>query len=1028
MPDSIKDNSTTGADSPTTNDLLGYKRFAENIAERIHNLSEKDTPFTYGVYGEWGSGKTSFLKMVDQTLQGRDIYPIWFNAWKYDQEDNLWSALIQTILDQTRISGKWYRRIWVKLKIWLDTYDLRSGSWEIAKGVLSLALRIIIVGLGLVLIFGWSTSEISTFLNQVFGQWFPANSIALNFFQTSAIKTVIALITFFATKPEEWLKLFDVKLGIDFSKLKRSKSYRAHIAFLDEFSEEFKRIIKLTGNGKPLVVVIDDLDRCLPEKAIQVLEAIKLFLDVEGCIFLLAVDRDVVEKAIAVKYKDLLAMAKEGEQSKTTNLFTFLGENYFEKIVQLPFALPPVSDKQFRNFLTNVYSDEQIQHCSEIFFEGLPRNPRKVKRLLQTFLLLLNFASEGIKNGAIQPSLIAKIVIVQSQFRSVYEDLARFRTLLAELEKLYQHPRASSEGTPLDSISNPILREKVEVIATQYPTLRKVLIQKVNDLDTFINIDIEPYLSLTESTVETKPAEEVSTIDTSIPLGEYLRNVINSTQTISLRAIDASAVTSTKPNLANVYIMPSIMALGDKNKSREGVGILGRSVRSVILGSAGSGKSSLLMYLANTFANSYLQGDVSLVKSQLDITENLIPIFISLRIYEMYIKESNSNSITPTGFFEFLDSHFNQSNIGLPAGFFISYFERGTCVLLLDGLDEVSPSVRPLVVQLIINLGRRYPIARIIVTSRQASYTPGLGEDFAHYEIAGFDDEAIKELIEKWSISFLDEPAVAKSTSANLYATILRNNDLYTLAQNPLLLTTMVILNTHYGRLPDNRIDLYENSLDVLLARWDTAKGIVTQNIKLQEIKLLLARLAFLAQDASLDRLDEGFVLSAFSDELLEKGISQSETQSQSISILEAIKERAGLLIEVAPSTYQFVHITFREYLASIILSNSKEFIELVLNRHQNIIWHESIVFSIARVNRTSPKLAESVIQALLATNTNEGILLSGRCLLEIKPIKDLALQKQVIKSLNSLAGNEQVDESMRERIQQVLNKIENDS
>lgn len=106
MPErSVKGISEIGADSPTTNDLLGFKRFAEPIAWRIANATAKGTPLTIGVYGEWGSGKTSFLKMIDELLRKQDIYPVWFNAWKYDQEDNLWSALIQTILDQTRVSS-----------------------------------------------------------------------------------------------------------------------------------------------------------------------------------------------------------------------------------------------------------------------------------------------------------------------------------------------------------------------------------------------------------------------------------------------------------------------------------------------------------------------------------------------------------------------------------------------------------------------------------------------------------------------------------------------------------------------------------------------------------------------------------------------------------------------------------------------------------------------------------------------------------------------------------------------------------
>ena len=94
-------------DSPATEDLLGFERFATPIRTRIETATQENTPMTIGVYGEWGSGKTSFLMMLAKNLREKDIYPIWFNAWKYDQEDNLWAALLQTILDQARVSGRW---------------------------------------------------------------------------------------------------------------------------------------------------------------------------------------------------------------------------------------------------------------------------------------------------------------------------------------------------------------------------------------------------------------------------------------------------------------------------------------------------------------------------------------------------------------------------------------------------------------------------------------------------------------------------------------------------------------------------------------------------------------------------------------------------------------------------------------------------------------------------------------------------------------------------------------------------------
>ena len=197
MPKPTRSTLDIGADSPITSardDLLGFKRFVEPIARRITHANNKSTPLSIGVYGEWGSGKTSFLKMVDEALREQDIYAIWFNAWKYDKEDNLWSALIQTILDQARIRGKWYRRIWVRLQIWRDSIDLRSGTWEIAKRIFSASARVLIVLLSALVIFGWTASEIQAFLNQIFFQWFSLNPVVLSFFQVSVVKTVVAVI------------------------------------------------------------------------------------------------------------------------------------------------------------------------------------------------------------------------------------------------------------------------------------------------------------------------------------------------------------------------------------------------------------------------------------------------------------------------------------------------------------------------------------------------------------------------------------------------------------------------------------------------------------------------------------------------------------------------------------------------------------------------------------------------------------------------------------------------------------------
>jgi len=1046
-----------GADTPTTNDLLGYKRFAEPLVRRIINATGKSTPLTIGVYGEWGSGKTSFLKMIDEALKKQDIHPVWFNAWRYDQEENLWSALIQTILDQARITGRWYRRVWVKLKIWRNSLDLGSGSWEMAKWLVPLGIRIVVVGLILLIVFGWASSDIEAFLNQISSQWFSSSPLLLSFFQANVIRALLGIIAFMALKPDELVKLFSPKLGVDFSKFKRSASYRAHIAFLDEFSDEFKRIIKLVGGSKPLVVVIDDLDRCLPEKAIQVLEAIKLFLDVEGCVFLLAVDRDVVEKAIAVKYKDLLTMAKDIETSPR-QLFTLLGENYFEKIVQLPFSLPPISDEQFRNFVTKVHPDDDVQLCASIFTESFPRNPRKVKRLLQTFLFLrdLDLVSNGGDKKKKIPSLIAKMVIIQNQFRRVYEEIIYSPALLSELENYYRRQASpSNSGNPSESTIDPVLREKAEAFSVQYPTLRRILLQKVGDEDTFIGVDLAPYISLAEPIVEAQIIGESVTVGGSAeisgsvqmsgslqiehivgPLGQYLRQVIAITQSLSLRGLSPSALSENRIDIESVYVETIFTLVGEEkarltSKSTEDIrlltlnDVLQRSVRVVILGDPGTGKTTLLSYLANTFANAMLQRSTPL-QNVLGISENLLPILLPLREYGRYVEQNPNKSASPAGFIEFLDNYFSQWNIGLSSGFFIQFLERGNCIILLDGLDEVNPPVREFVTQSILSVASRYSISRIIVTSRPATYFPyGLGENFAHYEIGSLDRNSIAKFIRNWLARVIEDESIASQQADLLLKTITNSPHLDALAQNPLLLTVLVIIFYTQKSLPSNRTDLYEEAIDVLLERWDTAKGIHIQSSKFSpvETKYMLAVLAVMAQDAREVNMDESFIVSVFSKELVKKGLPQPDAMIESSSLLKIFEERAGILIETRPHTFSFVHRSFREYLAAIALTQNENFVDLVLQKQSNDFWKESIALAVGRIGRSSLRIAEEVIRKLLETQNPESIILAGHCLLEARKINQ-ELRENIVNALSKLSSDTTVADTLREQARIVLERF----
>jgi len=100
--------------------------------------------------------------------------------------------------------------------------------------------------------------------------------------------------------------------------------------------------------------------------------------------------------------------------------------------------VPPLSGDQVREYITKLYSDDDVKDCALIFAAGLPRNPRKVKRILQNFLFLRDLAVNSKQAEDIQLSLLAKLVVIQNQFRDVYREIVCYPILLEELEKYYQ--------------------------------------------------------------------------------------------------------------------------------------------------------------------------------------------------------------------------------------------------------------------------------------------------------------------------------------------------------------------------------------------------------------------------------------------------------------------------------------------------------------------------------------------------------------------------------------------------------------
>ncbi len=398
-----------------THDRLKFSNYADVLAEVVLTA---DTPITIGIFGPWGSGKTSLMRLVAEQLINRRTVGhrwarvVWFNAWQYERDEGaLWRALLLRVLEGLRsdqLSEEDAQQIadW-RMRLYTDVQHTETGSVQIdwpklGKGALHLGLSLI-----------------------------PTPSTLLELAQLLQGETGTL---------DEIVSAFQRE---------RTEVYRRQLMLLEEFQGGFAHLVReyIWSRNGLLVILIDDLDRCLPDRAVEVLEAIKLFLNVKGCVFFIAVDQDIIEQVVRVQYASYMV----GEDERESNV-PIAGQGYLEKIVQLPFHLPPLEDDQIAGFI-----DQHDPHlppgCRDILALGLEPNPRVVKRTLNIFRLLLKLAERRVAEGTMEPvvpELLAKMVVIQARYRDLYRDLLEYPNLIQDLEL------AAREGMEVQRAVSPL--------------------------------------------------------------------------------------------------------------------------------------------------------------------------------------------------------------------------------------------------------------------------------------------------------------------------------------------------------------------------------------------------------------------------------------------------------------------------------------------------------------------------------------------------------------------------------------------
>jgi predicted KAP-like P-loop ATPase len=294
-------------DNETVEDLIGFRVHAELIADVVSD--PKLLPVTMGVFGEWGNGKTSIMKMLQKQLtQDEGLAVLYFDAWLFEGYDDAKSALISSILKQLTKHKRFPQALKARAARLLE----RVNWMRILK-------------------MGWDKVALPAVLAYATGG-------------ATAVPSLLgALKGLFAGKREDKGELLSKTSALSSEKTEGliRDDPSTEITEVRDFREAFGELLAET-KFKALIVLIDDLDRCSPERIVENLEAIKLFLNVGNTAFVIGADPRIVRHAIAVRYRDSLEAARTaaGPGESSDEAGAQLVRDYVEKLIQVPYHLP----------------------------------------------------------------------------------------------------------------------------------------------------------------------------------------------------------------------------------------------------------------------------------------------------------------------------------------------------------------------------------------------------------------------------------------------------------------------------------------------------------------------------------------------------------------------------------------------------------------------------------------------------------------------------------------------------------------
>jgi hypothetical protein len=429
--------------------------------------------------------------------------------------------------------------------------------------------------------------------------------------------------------------------------------------------------------------------------------------------------------------------------------------------------------------------------------------------------------------------------------------------------------------------------------------------------------------------------------------------------------------------------------------------VLGRYPVFLLKGFPGSGKTTLLRHVTLCFA----RGQAAEHLGWTD--EPLLPILVPLRNFGRFLEDHRADytSPAPGALRQFIEDYFAEHELELPPRFFRDRLQEGYCLVLLDGLDEVADrDLRATVAQIVNAFIRHYARRgnRFGLASRPRGY-----EEVAVWlphpvvcTVQPLTPESRDELITNLLKVLEPNARRCREERRELLTDIRAKSKVDELSRNPLFCTTLVLVYKYRGTaLPERRVDVYHELVELLLGFWETHKAEREGTADVRELVLMdgtgrsfmeerdaveakrraLTDMADWMQRqglAEVPQLRAAARLARFFRR--REGASRAEDGVWAYNFLAVAHQRSGLFIETQPEIYAFSHQNFREYLAATALIEQldSEMVRSVL-AHANDPWWDEVILLAAAHPNLSDRRREFLLRKMLGASH---LILASRC------------------------------------------------